>query len=390
MMTGCEIWNSKNIKRASGCRVISAGSGYHSIYSDGLAIYFREGSSLCRLNEDRSVTIVDNGFPSPGGRTVFHTHYDRTYLSDGVRSRIIQGGSVRSWGIIPPGLPTVSNGAGSLISGRYHVGVTYLRNDGQESGTSGLAAVDSTGGVVVTVVASSDPGVSNICVYITSAGGDIPYLRAVLPNQNWSGPIALGIGSGRPLDTDFCSPPPPSTVFAEYKGRMYLASDDNIVFTRSGNQYEIIGPLDRSFIPLGEEPTNIMPVDDGIWVTTSSHSMFLQGSDPYEDKGLVVKFKRRLGGIKYSGRLVDADTVTSRVPLQGRVAIWSSGAGICLGAAGGYFKNITGDYFQPTSEDPGMSFVRNVRNLDQYIFGLGTSSLGSRLILPVANLNNTQ
>lgn len=386
-MSGVEIMNSGSVKRAQGCRVISSGSGKHSIFSDGESIFYREGSGLYRLESDRTSTLLDDGFMTTGGRTSYFHHFDRIYYSDNSHTGVIQNGVSRSWGLTPPPLPVVSNAIGDLVHGRYHVGITYLRSDGQESGTSGLAALNSTGGIQISVVPSSDSTVTGIGVYITSAGGDIPFLQAILPNDTWSGRIGSGIGHGRELDTNLCLPPFPCSMMAEYRGRMYMGVGDGIFFSLSGNRYELIGVLDKSFLPLGEPPTNIMPVDDGIWVTTVNHSMFLAGTDPHEGGGLVLKFKQKIGGIKHSGQLVDADSVTSRVPMQGKLALWDSGAGICFGGPNGYFKNITGDYFRTRPSSQGMSFARSHSDMDQYVFGVLASEMAARMVLPAVSLN---
>lgn len=386
-MSGVEIYNSGVVRRAQGCRIIAPGSGRHSIFSDGSSVYFREGSGLYRLEADRTSTLLDGGFSTAGGRTTYLLHYDRVYYSDSQHTGVIQNGSSRSWGLGVPPLPVVAPAIGDLIHGRYHVGITYIRNDGQESGTSGLAALNSTGGIQISVVPSSDSTVTGIGVYVTTAGGDIPFLQAVLPNEAWSGRIASGLGQGRPLDTNLCSAPLPCAMMAEYRGRMYTGVDDTIVFTRSGNQYELLEPLDKSFYPMGETVTNIMPVDDGLWVTTTNWSTFLAGTDPHEGGGFVVKFKQKIGGTKHSGQSVDADSVTSRVPMQGKLAMWDSGAGICFGGPNGYFKNITGDYFRTRPSSQGTSFARSHSDMDQYVFGVLASEMAARMVLPAVSLN---
>lgn len=388
-MSGCEVLNSGNVRRAPGCRVISAGSGRHSVHGDGTSLYFREGSGLYRLEPDLTVTLLDSGFVSGGGRTVYWDHFDRTYYSDNLHNGVLQAGAARSWGLAVPPLPTVADAPGSLIPGRYHVGVTYVRDDGQESGTSGVMACDSTGGLAISVIPSADPSVSNIGVYVTSAGGDIPYLQALLPNVAWSGIVGGGLGMGRPMDTNLCSPPFPCSMICEYRGRMYLPVGQTLFFTRSGNQYEILDPLDKAFYPLGEDITNVLPVDDGMWLTTENYHAFLQGTDPHEEGGLVMKFKQRIGGFRHSGRSIDADSLFSRVPMQGRLAIWNSASGICFGGPGGFFKNITGEYFKTPGTSQGVSFVRGGQDLDQYIFGILSSSFDPRMIMPGSSMSTT-
>lgn len=388
-MTNCQVLNSGSVQRAPGCRIVSAGSGRHSIHSDGTSLYFREGTGLYRLESDFTATLLDSGFIAGGGRTVYWDHFDRTYYSDNLHNGVLQAGAARSWGLVPPPLPTVANAIGDLIHGRYHVGVTYVRNDGQESGTSGLSTIDSTGGISIAVVPSSDTTVANIAVYVTTAGGDVPMLQALLPNEAWSGRIGSGLGLGRPLDTNLCSPPFPCSMICEYRGRMYLPVGDTLWHTRSGNQYELLGPLDKTSYPLGEDITNVLPVDDGLWLTTANYHAFLMGTDPHEGAGMVMKFKQKIGGIRHSGQSVDADSVFSRVPMQGKLALWNSEAGVCFGGPGGFFKNITGDYFKTPKSSHGMSFVRGGRDLDQYVFGVLASDLAFSMADPRDTLGIT-
>ena len=385
-MSGCEVMNHGAVRRAIGCRVFSAGVGRHSIHSDGASLFFLEGTGLYRM-DGTTPALLDSQFSLAGGRTTYYTHFDRTYYSDNLHNGVLQAGVARSWGLEPPPLPAVVDALGDLIHGRYHVGVTYLRADGQESGTSGLVACDSTGGLGISVAASADPGVTSIGVYVTTAGGDVPFLQALLPNQAWTGIIGSGLGTGRPLDTNLCSKPSPCSIIEEYHGRLYLPVGPTLFFTRSGNQYELVGPLDKHFLPIGDEITNVMPVEDGIWITTLTSSMFLLGADPHEGPGFQVRSKQKIGGVRKSGRVVDADSIFSRVPLQGKVALWTSPFGVCMGGAGGYFKNITGDYYKPFRSMNGMSFVRAEQSLDQYVFGMLASDIAFSMTDPADTLS---
>ena len=139
--TNVNIDNRNKVKRRNGYDLKYAGD-CHSMWSDGSICLFRSGSDLQTLSEDfLSATTLRTGITGSLNMAYLPLN-NKVYYSDGNITGVIENGASRSWGLDIPSAPTLSSSIpGSLKAGIYQVCFTYVRDDGQESGSSDAVSI---------------------------------------------------------------------------------------------------------------------------------------------------------------------------------------------------------------------------------------------------------
>jgi hypothetical protein len=108
----------------------------------------------------------------------------------------------------------------------------------------------------------------------------------------------------------------------------------------------------------------VRAVRDGMYISNGRATYFLSGLDPQEFSMVKVDEEPAILGTDaiLDGGLVGEDAIA------GRVILWLSPGGICLGAAEGVFRKISKDYYRPSISFTGASIVRkNERGFYQYL-----------------------
>jgi hypothetical protein len=154
----------------------------------------------------------------------------------------------------------------------------------------------------------------------------------------------------------------PCTILRTYRGRMYLVKDNVLWITDAGNY----GRIDtrKGFIMFPDDVTMIEPVDDGIYVS-SDRTYFLNGAGPEKfvqdivDDGKAVRGTSAIFNAVKMGENAVLDYSRSR----GKVAVWMSDRGICMGFSGGKVLNpLEGSYRVPSCNE-GAGFINTVDGL---------------------------
>ena len=136
-----------------------------------------------------------------------------TFIADlsGLRKEV--GGTVRTWGIAPPGTaPVLAAGAAGALSGVYNVSYTYVRLDGtavahesNPSPTSLDVTVTATTISVSGLTASTDPQVTHKRLYRTVNGGSTRLFDQQITNATTTATLSVadtGLGSAVATDND--------------------------------------------------------------------------------------------------------------------------------------------------------------------------------------------
>lgn len=361
-----DINNDLKPRRRRGYDSIYTASAPHSLWSDEKDLcLFREGSYLKRLHSNLSTTsILRSGIT--GSLTTAYLSFIRNtvYYSDGNMKGVVEGGVNRSWGIEVPPQPIVSviSSGGSLLSGTYRVTTTYVRNDGQESGSSDITTIDVEDGqgIRIPITASSDSDVSKANVYVTKRDGDIFYRALSLSNTSrtvdYTDEDTL---TALDCKTLLLSPPPAGQVLGYYNGRIYIGSFD-IVWYTDPFRYELVN-LATNYLPFSEDVTLIGPVKDGIYFGTDSEIVFGKGNDPKKLEWVQVA---DYGAIFGTMRTIE---YTQRDGSIEKAVILASQKGICMGKPGGDFHNITEKTYRYDPSLTGTGLVRFTRGTQQYI-----------------------
>ena len=120
----------------------------------------------------------------------------------------------------------------------------------------------------------------------------------------------------------------------------------------------------RNFKQLPSRIMLLSAVDDGIYVSDLERTYFMGGGDPGE---AVLMDKADYPAIPYTEQKIDAPRIGG-LGLSGSAVLWASGMGICLGVAGGQFRNLTEEHFRIQGEpSSGASILRKEDGFYQFV-----------------------
>lgn len=367
-----DITDVGSIHRRMGTALAYSGNA-HSLMAYGSELLFVEGTSLLKLESDGTTTTIRSDLTST--RKMASLELDgKLYYSNGTDSGVYSLGATRSWGLSLPEPPLLVATTGDLLNGTYKLSITYKRSDGQESGASVPASIAITdGGIRVTVVASTDPDVSSMCIYCTSCDGEVLWRQATMSNEDASFTIGSGLlNSGAPLLTKNMVAPPSCEKIVFYRGRLYMSSGTTIWHTEPWN-YELVS-LDRNFVYFDSKVTMLEAVETGLWVGTRDKSFFLSGSDPMADGGFQLRTKTATGCINGASTVIDSFVMGREGIPGGKVAIWASRDGIFAGDGNGNLIDMTSNYFVPPDADEGWACFEKNPDVTRVLFGFKTTS----------------
>lgn len=339
----CDLDSSGKLQRRAGYTQRLAGN-CHSLWSDGALCLYISGGNLRRLRTDYTSETL-RGDLTPGARVSYCPVNDRVYYANGYETGVIDNGASRSWGLTPPSYqPLASAISGKLYAGTYQFALTFLRSDGQESGT-GLAEsveVSANGGIAFSAIAvSADPDVTDKRLYLSTANGEVLYHALTLPNATTAATyVDDGLRLQSPLDTPrFLQGALPGHLVAYYRG-VLLVAVGNLLFHSEPHAYELFDI--RKYLPFDSRITLIAPMDDGVYLGTEKRVVFLAGRSP--DEFEVVQ-KTPYGAIPGTLAYAPASLV-KQAQNQGEnpVAFWLSPQGVCLGLNQGAVLNLTQHY----------------------------------------------
>jgi hypothetical protein len=164
--------------------------------------------------------------------------------------------------------------------------------------------------------------------------------------------------------------PQPGQHIEFYNGRLYIARNHTLWFTDA----YALGRVDmrKNAIEFKDEITMVKAVDDGLYVSIGdindrSSVIFLSGPSPEEMKYIEVA---EYGAIEGTAVKPKSAFVGDGTP--GKTVMWTSRKGICLGANGGNFKNLTAARYEVTRNRYGAGLYRLNGGTPQYIASLWT------------------
>ncbi len=363
-----DIDDAKRISSRKGQTSRLAGST-HSIWSDGQICLAVQGTTLYRVNaltgSTYSLTALRTGLTA-GARMSFWSVAGVVYYQNGFQSGVIQAGADRSWGLdIPIGQPVAAAIGGDLPAGRYLYAVTFLRDDGQESGSRASGTIDLTGtaGIGFTSIpVSDDDTVSRKALYLSATNGGVLYRAMVINNDDTAAQYRnAGYDLRLLLNTQFGAPAPIGHMLGYFRGHM-LSAQGAVLWRSEPYRHELF-MLRRAFNVFPADINLVAPVEDGVFIGADK-TYFLRGTNP--DKWsleTVAGYPAIPGTLTYQpaegGNVMDG--------LQGTVVFWSSPRGHCMGTNGGSFKNLTEARYSYPSAQRGAGILRQSNGMNQYL-----------------------
>lgn len=371
-----DIDKTGNIVKRKGYTKVDS-TPYHSLwYSEQTnKCYGTRGNELISLNDDYSIEVID---PSFGPEKLSFEEVDGiVYFTSTNKNGIIEEDTYRSWGIPKVNLsPTLTRVIGTLPAGTYQASYTYVSTTGRESG-SGVSSN-------ITVPDGSGISLSIPNIY----GGEIAFARVYCSTQNgetlyFSGIALLGttytisdlMGLIKPLRTFNLDKAPLGHIVRYYRGRIYVASD-NILYYSEPFQYEHF-KLNSNYIEFPTRITEVMPVEDGIWIG-SDRLYYLSGESPSQFKRTTKEYVRVVEGTatRISGSYVHIDNT----PIGYKWLVCTD-LGIFILFNQGMTLNTTAQNVSLERADSGTSLFLQDSGMNQYLSILKTNQQPNNAVM---------
>ena len=304
---------------------------FTSMWANASQMLAVSGTTLVRLLPD--YVVLRPGL-TPGLDMSYTSIAGRVFYSNSVDKGIIQDGRSRTWGLdVPSAHPIASDIGGVLPAGRYQFAVTYLRSDGQESGSLVAGSIDlaSAGGVRLDAIpVSTDSNVGAKVLYFTKCNGDTLYRVGIIaPSTTWFNYMVQSSGTVR-LITQHLRPAPAGQIVENFNGGRTLVAQGNVLFYSEPYSLELFDP--RMKYTFESRITLVSALDNGAIIgasTECSRDMILdgQGTKP--------------------------------------VAVFGTHHGLCVGFDGGEIINLTQDRWLWPIQPKGCAIVRRHRGFVQ-------------------------
>src|SRR5688572_967841 len=253
---------------------------FSSLYSDGTTcIAVRDGTALVRILPDLSIQTLRTDLTA--GLLVSSTTIGaRVYYSNGAETGCVENGQNRSWGLEPPpAQPAAEAVSGTLRAGRYQYAVTYLRADGQESGSQRAQTFElaADGGIRLSDLPSLVSGAELYGIYFSKWNGEVLYRAAVLPVGATSFTLSDEFDGAVMLRTQHLRPAPAGHIVEAFGGWALVASGDTL-YPSEPHSPELFDL--RRGIRMAAPITFVAPLDSGVYVGTDTQVVWLAGDSP--------------------------------------------------------------------------------------------------------------
>mgnify|MGYP000893359631 CR=1 FL=1 len=174
--------------------------------------------------------------------------------------------------------------------------------------------------------------------------------------------------------------PPPGTSLSYYNARLYIASGNHLYCTEP---FSVDSCDERTMHVAGfSGPVRgIAPVDDGIFVGTQDRIFFLAGADPFAAGGMQQRLVADYGMVMGTIQSVDGGRATVS-GMAGSCAIFATSQGVCVGGAGGAFKNLSIGSVSYQYGDTGAAAFVERDGLRHYMVSLPTDYCASNRYTP--------
>lgn len=360
----------------------------HSVWSnlEGTICLCVRNNDLVRVARDWTATTL---LSSIGTAPVAFLEVNGVvYYSNGsVTGCVDRDGSHRTWGLTTPAAPSLSALAGAMQAGTYQVLCTFIRSDGQESGSGRSAVIELTAGAAVDMVlpVSTDPTVEFTAVYGTEPDGTvfrlIGYVSASTTAFTWNGEL-----TGAECPTMNMGPPPAGTILALHNNVVLIGSGDTIWDTQPYSP-ELVD-LSHGYKQFDGQVAIIGPVDSGVYLSWGERIAFAGGDDW---RAASLKYLADYGSIP--GTLVyfddEIDDPNVRPQVIERSVMWMSHQGIVRGGPGGVYGNMTAGVYQNAITRRGAGFAYQRDGEYRYIASLQGTDTGDNVYQDTADVDTS-
>lgn len=358
------------IRRRKGATLTLAATRPRSLWGNGTLAFYAEGTAFKQFDGTAASTV---GTVHPCNRVVYAEAGFHIYFSDGATLQRYNGltQDVESAGVPAPyGSPALAASAnGGMTAGTYQVALTYLTQDGEESGAllAGSVEVAEGQGITLTAIPQPlDPRVYSVAIYITPPNGEMLQFRVAVLVGVTSYTVGATYKLGRPLQTQFLAPLPAGQCLAYANGRLWSAAADVLYFSEP-LVYGQCAP-EKNLIMFPASIDLVLPLRErGLFVACGKRTYYIDGADPYK---AALRAVYPAGAVQ--GVFVQAppDAFDPELNLgTGDVPMWLANNGrILIGLPDGSVKEISGSKFAANRDSlPGAAMFRDQDSLKQFV-----------------------
>ena len=333
-------------------------------------VLFVANNTLMRLSEDLvSSDVIASDL---GDSQILTACYalNKIYWSNNKQNGILKNNADSSitMGIpIPPAPVVIEQNTGLMPKGDYICAYTYITTEGEGVASNITVIRDAEFGLKFSNLASplDRDDVTHIVIYLTQKNGEVLYRVTASPISNNSYIYFNNTSELKfQLRTQYLANLPTGHFIQYFRGRLLIAKN-NILFYSEPYNIGLYNPL-ANFVAFESRITNLGIVRNGVFVTTSTETIFLSGHDPAKwDYVEVAKYgaiENTIGAI--DGELVGAEGISNNT----QVLYWATKNGFMVGMDDGSIMNLTAKYFHFNSDSKkGTSVLRQENGQDHII-----------------------
>jgi hypothetical protein len=361
-----DVDDSQRVTRRKGHGSAVVSGACKSLWSDGsTALAVQSETTLIQIMPSYATKTLRTGITT-GRDMTYVSMAGRVYYSNGVETGVVDNGQSRSWGLAPPSAqPIAAVTGGVLAPGRYQFAVTYLRTDGQESGTlvAGYIDLASTNGIALSAIpVPADPDVAAKMVYFSKRDGETLYRVGAIGLTITSFTYAMEASMQVPLMTQHLAPPPAGDFVGRVGARLLVANGDTL-YPSEPYAPELFDL--RKAKRFDSRITMVESIDtriEGMWLGTDAAVVWLRGESPEKwEYDIAADYGVIPGSLAY----IDGDAIGNGALKGSPVAFFATARGLCYGTSSGTFENMTWDRFAYPIQDKGAAVVRRHRGMIQ-------------------------
>jgi hypothetical protein len=225
-------------------------------------------------------------------------------------------------------VPYTAGSVGACPPGIYKTATTFVNAYGEESGTWDMPSAELTAtGTLVIQNIPTPPTDHTWRLYVTTANGSTLYLQA--EGTGASTTLHSVRSEGITLDNPFLREPPAGSVVASHHGVILIADGSTLWITAPMRPHAC--DMIRGFFQYAADITNIVPVDDGVYITADKTYFLSDAETTSPSQREVFEF----GGYPHTG-------VTF-----GNRAAWMTEWGQAIAALGGQVELPNKGFYAP-------------------------------------------
>jgi hypothetical protein len=362
-----DIDKSGGVHKRPGYSLKIAGN-FHSIWGEGYNFFAVKDGYLVRIKDDYTVeNLIEYPYKDRISYSSIEGSYD-VYFTSPKMCGIIEGNTVKPLGYEAPNPPTVTEVTSNtrLTAGLYQVSLTYVDGNNLESGAKlgqKVSIQDGSSIVLTDIKPSTDSEIQSIRIYCSTPNGETQYLLGQVPVNTTTYTITSVHSEGvTPLKSFNMFPAPKGDIIRYFKGRLWIAQG-NVLWYSSPFSLGWFS-LAHDFFQFEHEITELMPVEEGIWIGTEKGLNYLSGKEPEK---MNLSLKEPVSVVRNTGERVAGIYNGEETPVPGYQWLVTTDKGVFVCFNNGVAVNKTETNVAFPKADKGVSTFIKKDGINRYL-----------------------